>query len=164
VSSALPAEVWAQGRMKSFVARMKELVPDATFINDETNALNTTLDPAVTYDTAKAFIQGNPGVELILNTDIGDHRIAQAIVDLGREGEVFVIGWNPGAENLAMIERGVELFTMDQNIEGQGRYATVACATFAATGEILPNELTLTPVLKEDVAAYREKLDALAAG
>jgi ABC-type sugar transport system substrate-binding protein len=162
VSSALPPEVWAQGRMKSFVATMKAALPSATFINDENSALDTTLDPATTYDKAKAFLQGNPTVQVVMNTDIGDHIIDKAIVDLGLKDKVYTIGWNPGEENLNYIEQGVEVATMDQNIEGQWGFATMACATFFATGEIAPNTLTLTPVLAKDVAAYREKLKALA--
>jgi ABC-type sugar transport system substrate-binding protein len=158
VSSALPAEVWAQGRMISFVQTIKAMVPGATFINDSTNAVNTTLDPTTTYDKAKAFLQGNPSVQVFMNTDIGDFVIDKAIVDLNLKDKVYSVGWNPGLENVTYIQKGVEIATMDQNNAGQSTISENACSTFMATGQILPNTLTLKPVTIDEVPAYLQLL------
>src|SRR5260221_5945306 len=65
VSGGDPTQNWAQGRMKGFVDEIKVKVPDATFLNTEANGLQTSYDPAGTYDAYKAFIQGNPTVQFI---------------------------------------------------------------------------------------------------
>jgi ABC-type sugar transport system substrate-binding protein len=154
VSSALPAEVWASGRMISFIKTMKELVPGANFINDDKSALNTTLDPATTYDKAKAFLQGNPTVQVVMNTDIGDQVIDKAIVDLGLKDKVYTIGWNPGKANLTYIKDGVEIATMDQNPGGLTALSLLGCTTFMAKGEVLPNNAELKPVTSENADEY----------
>lgn len=153
VTSALPEQVWAQGRMKSFVETIKAAIPDATFINDQTSALNTTLDPAATYDKARAFLTGNKSVQVVMNTDIGAEHIDRAIEDLGLAGKVYTIGWNVSKANLGYIDKGTQIATMDQNIPGQAEFGPTACATFMQTGKVLPNTLTLKPVLKADVAS-----------
>jgi len=71
VSGGDVTQNWAQGRMKGFVDTIKAALPEATFVNDQTNGLNTTYDPAGTYDAYKAFLLGNPEVQFIENVDIG---------------------------------------------------------------------------------------------
>jgi len=154
VSSALPAEVWASGRMISFIQTMKQLVPNATFINDDKSAVNTTLDPSATYDKVKAFLQGNPTVQVLMNTDIGDAVIDKAIVDLGLTSKVYSIGWNPGKANLTYIKQGVEIATMDQNPTGAASLSLLGCSTFMANGTVIPNNLTLVPVNADNVDQY----------
>ncbi|MEJ7696738.1 MAG: hypothetical protein WKF78_09040 [Candidatus Limnocylindrales bacterium] len=60
VSGGDPTAFWAQGRMKFFKETIMAAIPDATFVNDETNALATTFDAAKTLDAYKAFLAGNP--------------------------------------------------------------------------------------------------------
>jgi ABC-type sugar transport system substrate-binding protein len=160
VTSALPPQVWAQGRMASFVATIKKLVPDAKFINDQSSAVDTTLDPTVTYDRAKAFLQGHSDVQVVMNTDIGAEHIDRAIEDLNLVGKTFTIGWNVSRANLGYIDKGVQIATFDQNITMQAQLGTTGCSTFFATGKVQPNTLALKPIFKPDVAAALKALTA----
>ena len=84
VSGGDPTQNWAQGRMQGFIDGITEAIPDAKFINTAATALVTTYDPAGTYDAYKAFIQGNPEVQVIENVDIGGEHAARAIADSGQ--------------------------------------------------------------------------------
>jgi ABC-type sugar transport system substrate-binding protein len=158
VTSALPPQVWAQGRMASFVKTIKKLVPGAKFVNDQSSALDTSLDPTTTYDRTKAFLQGNSSVQVVMNTDIGAAAQDKAIVDLGLQGKVFTVGWNVNRDNLNYIKQGVQIATFDQNIPTQASLGVTACSTFFKTGKIQANTLKLTPIFKPQVAAALEKL------
>jgi len=92
--------------MKGFVDEIKAQVPGATFINDQTNGLNTSYDPATTYDKAKAFITANPTVQFIQNVDIGAEHIDKAITDLSKVGSIYTIGWNVSLAQLDAIDKG----------------------------------------------------------
>ena len=94
VSGGDPTQNWAQGRMQGFIDGITEAIPDAKFINTAATALVTTYDPAGTYDAYKAFIQGNPEVQVIENVDIGGEHAARAIADSGNTGKIFSLGWN----------------------------------------------------------------------
>lgn len=157
VTSGVPPANWAQGRMTSFISTIKSAIPDATFINDQSSALDTSLDPATTYDRARAFLKGHPNVDVVMNTDIGAEHIDRAIVDLGMSGKTYTIGWNVSKANLTYIDQGVQIATMDQNVTGQGAYGPKACANLMQTGKVIPNELTLTPILKADVPKVRQQ-------
>jgi len=71
VSGGDPSQFWAQGRMTGFMNTIKAAIPDANFVNDPSTALNTSYDPAPTYDKAKAFLLGHPNVDVFQNSDIG---------------------------------------------------------------------------------------------
>lgn len=158
VSGGDPTQFWAQGRMKGFVDEIKAQVPGATFLNDQTNGLNTSYDPATTYDKAKAFITANPTVQFIENVDIGAEHIDKAITDLGKVGQVFTIGWNVSYGQLDAIDAGIQVAALDQRWAEQAAFGGPACANFLATGKILPNTQELKPVLKADTAAARDDL------
>jgi ribose transport system substrate-binding protein len=49
VSGGDPTSFWGQGRMKSFRETIQAAIPDARFVNDETNALNVTFNPGDSY-------------------------------------------------------------------------------------------------------------------
>jgi ABC-type sugar transport system substrate-binding protein len=155
VTSGVPSADWAQGRMTSFITTLKASIPDATFINDQTSALDTSLDPAATYDKARAFLQGHTNVDLVMNTDIGAEFIDKAIVDLKMSGKVYTLGWNVSKSNLTYIDQGVQVATMDQNVTGQGQYGPKACANLMQSGKVIANDLTLAPILKADVSKVR---------
>jgi ribose transport system substrate-binding protein len=158
VSSALPAEVWAQGRMISFVDTIKAAIPDAVFVTDSTNGLDTTLDPTTTYDRVSAFLIANPEVEVLMNTDIGSEHIDRVIVDLGLAETTYSVGWNPSKANLDFVEDGVQIAVYDQDIARMSGRGPRACAQFAATGEIWPYDIELSGIFAEDVPEWRERL------
>ena len=74
----------------------------------------TTYDPAGTYDAYKAFIQGNPEVQVIENVDIGGEHAARAIADSGNTGKIFSLGWNVSIGQLDAIEAGTQIVALDQ--------------------------------------------------
>lgn len=164
VSGGDPTQFWAQGRMKAFVATIKKAIPDAKFINTEKNGLNTSYDPGKTYDAAKSFLTAHPDVQFMENVDIGAEHIDKAIVDLGRKGKVFTIGWNVSKANLDYIDQGIQVATLDQRWAEQAAFGGNACATFLATGKILPNTQVLFPVTKANTAAERADLNKILGG
>jgi ABC-type sugar transport system substrate-binding protein len=160
VSGGDPNQNWAQGRMKGFVDGITAAKPDATFLNTQDNGLATSYDPAATYDAYRAFLQGNPEVQFIENVDIGAEHANRAIVDAGREGEVFTIGWNVSFAQLDGVEQGTQVAVLDQKWGDQAGFGAGACADFLTNGNIRPNTQELLPItlanLEEERAIFTE--------
>jgi ABC-type sugar transport system substrate-binding protein len=164
VSGGDPTQNWAQGRMQGFIDGIKEAIPDAVFVNDASTALVTTYDPAGTYDAYKAFIQGNPEVQVIENVDIGGEHAARAIADSGNTGKMFSLGWNVSIGQLDAIEAGTQIVALDQQWGDQAGFGALGCAEFLANGNILPNTNTLKPITTENVVEAREEFMAISGG
>jgi ribose transport system substrate-binding protein len=164
VSGGDPTQNWAQGRMQGFIDGIKEAIPDAKFINDAASALVTTYDPAGTYDAYKAFIQGNPEVQVIENVDIGGEHAARAIADSGNTGKMFSLGWNVSIGQLDAIEAGTQIVALDQQWGEQAGFGATACAELLKNGTVLPNTNTLKPVTKDNVVDARKEFMAIAGG
>jgi ribose transport system substrate-binding protein len=162
VSGGDPTQNWAQGRMQGFIDGIKEAIPDATFINDASTALVTTYDPAGTYDAYKAFITGNPEVQVIENVDIGGEHAARAIADAGHTGKMFSLGWNVSIGQLDAIEAGTQIVALDQQWGDQAGFGALACAELLKNGKVLPNTNTLKPVTTENVVEAREEFMKIA--
>jgi len=158
VSGGDPSQFWAQGRMRYFRETIQKAVPDAKFVNTESNALTVPYDPGKAYDAAKAFLASHPTVEFLENVDIGAEHAGKAITNLGRVGKTFTIGWNVSSGQLDAIESGIQVAALDQRWPDQAAFGGPACATFLAKGKILPNTQTLRPILKPDVPAARAEL------
>jgi len=164
VSGGDPTQNWAQGRMQGFIDGIKEAIPDAKFINDATTALVTTYDPAGTYDAYKAFIQGNPEVQVIENVDIGGEHAARAIADSKNQGKIFSLGWNVSIGQLDAIEAGTQIVALDQQWGDQAGFGALACAELLKNGKVLPNTNTLKPITKENVEQARKDFMAISGG
>ena len=164
VSGGDPTQNWAQGRMQGFIDGIKEAIPDANFINDAASALVTTYDPAGTYDAYKAFIQGNPEVQVIENVDIGGEHAARAIADSGNAGKMFSLGWNVSIGQLDAVEAGTQIVALDQQWGEQAGFGATACAELLKNGKVLPNTNTLKPVTKDNVVEARKEFMAIAGG
>lgn len=164
VSGGDPTQNWAQGRMQGFIDGIKEAIPDAKFINDATSALVTTYDPAGTYDAYKAFIQGNPEVQVIENVDIGGEHAARAIADSKNVGKIFSLGWNVSIGQLDAIEAGTQIVALDQQWGDQAGFGALACAELLKNGKVLPNTNTLKPITKENVEQARKDFMAISGG
>jgi ribose transport system substrate-binding protein len=164
VSGGDPSQFWAQGRMTGFMNTIKAAIPDANFVNDPSTALNTSYDPAPTYDKAKAFLLGHPNVDVFQNSDIGAEHIDRAIKDLGKAGKTFTVGWNVSKANLDYIDAGIQIATMDQKWGEQAAFGGPACANFLASGKILPNTQELLGVTKENSAQARADLNKFLSG
>jgi ribose transport system substrate-binding protein len=155
VSGGNVTQNWAQGRMKGFVDTIKAAIPDATFANDETNGLNTTYDPAGTYDAYKAFLQGHPDVQFIENVDIGAEHADRAIKDSDMTGKVHTIGWNVSLGQLDAVKEGTQVAALDQQWGEQAGFGALACADFLKNGIIRPNSQVLLPVTADNVDQAR---------
>lgn len=164
VSGGDPTQNWAQGRMQGFIDGIKEAIPDATFVNDASTALVTTYDPASTYDAYKAFIQGNPEVQVIENVDIGAEHAARAIADSGNTGKIFAFGWNVSIGQLDAIEAGTQIVALDQQWGDQAGFGALACAELLKNGTVLPNSNVLKPITTDNVVQAREEFMAIAGG
>ena len=161
VSGGDPTAFWAQGRMKYFKETIMAAIPDATFLNDETNALATTFDAAKTLDAYKAFIAGNPTVQFIENVDIGAEHAFRAIKEAGKEGDINTIGWNVSLGQLDAIDAGTQVAALDQKWSEQAGFGALACAELLKNGKVLPNSQELLPVTKETSAQARKDLQAI---
>jgi len=164
VSGGDPTQNWAQGRMQGFIDGITEAIPDANFINDATSALVTTYDPAGTYDAYKAFITGNPEVQVIENVDIGGEHAARAIADAGNTGKMFSLGWNVSIGQLDAIEAGTQIVALDQQWGDQAGFGALACAELLKNGKVLPNTNSLKPITTENVVEAREEFMAISGG
>jgi ABC-type sugar transport system substrate-binding protein len=167
VSGGDPTQFWAQGRMTGFYDRILELLPDADFLTTPDEGIQVGgggYDPGISYDDYSAILVGNPELDFIENVDIGAEHANRAIVDGGREGEVFTIGWNVSYGQLDGVERGIQVAALDQRWSEQAGFGAIACAEFLANGRILPNTQTLLPIQKDQVDAARRDLDLILGG
>jgi ribose transport system substrate-binding protein len=164
VSGGDPTQNWAQGRMQGFIDGIKEAITDATFVNDASTALVTTYDPAGTYDAYKAFIQGNPEVQVIENVDIGGEHAARAIADSNNTGKMFSLGWNVSIGQLDAIEAGTQIVALDQQWGDQAGFGALGCAELLKNGTVLPNTNTLKPVTTENVVEARKEFMEISGG
>ena len=164
VSGGDPTQNWAQGRMQGFIDGIMEAIPDATFVNDVSSALNVTYDPAAAYDAYSAFIQGNPEVQVIQNVDISAEHAARAIADSGNTGEMYAFGWNVSIGQLDAIEAGTQIVALDQQWGDQAGFGALGCAEFLANGNILPNSNVLKPITTENVVEAREEFMSISGG
>jgi ABC-type sugar transport system substrate-binding protein len=164
VSGGDPTQNWAQGRMQGFIDGIKEAIPDAVFVNDASNALNVTYDPAQAYDAYRAFIQGNPEVQVIENVDISAEHAARAIADSGNTGKMYAFGWNVSIGQLDAIEAGTQIVALDQQWGEQAGFGALACAELLKNGKVLPNTQELKPVTKENVDQAREEFMQIVGG
>ncbi len=161
VSGGDPTQNWAQGRMQGFIDGIKEAIPDANFINDASSALVTTYDPAGTYDAYKAFIQGNPEVQVIENVDIGGEHAARAIADSNKTGQTYSLGWNVSIGQLDAIEAGTQIVALDQQWGDQAGFGALGCAELLANGNVLPNSNSLKPITTDNVVEARAEFLAI---
>jgi ribose transport system substrate-binding protein len=161
VSGGDPAQFWAQGRMKGFRQAILKAIPDAKFVNTESNALNTSYDPGKTYDSYKAFLSAHSDVQFIENVDIGAEHADRAIRDLKKTGKVFTIGWNVSKAQLDGISQGVQVAALDQRWPDQAAFGGSACAQFLGHGVILGNTQTLRPITKANVGRARAELNQI---
>lgn len=167
VSGGDPTQFWAQGRMTGFYDKILEELPDANFLTTPENGIQVGgggYDPGISYDDYSAMLVGNPELDFIENVDIGAEHANRAIIDGGREGEVFTIGWNVSYGQLDGIERGIQVAALDQRWSEQSGFGAIACAEFLANGRILPNTQTLLPIQVDQVEAARRDLDLILGG
>jgi ribose transport system substrate-binding protein len=164
VTGGDPTSFWGQGRMKSFRETIQAAIPDARFVNDENNAPNVTFNPTDSYAAYQALITNNPDLQFIQNVDVTAEHAGRAIVDAGKEGEIFTLGWNVSPGQLDMIDRGIQVVALDQRWAEQAGFGALACADFLANGIIRPNTQELFPITTANSAQARADLEAILSG
>jgi ribose transport system substrate-binding protein len=161
VSGGDPTQYWASNRAKGFRIGITKAIPGAKFVTTEKAMLNTSYDPAKTYDTYKAFLSGaGKSVDVIENVDIGAGIAARAIKDTGRVGKTFSTGWNVTPDQIDALKNNIEIALYDQKWPEQAGFGALACATFMKTGKVMPNTQRLSIITKTN---YKQALAALAA-
>ena len=157
--SGSPTEPFAVARLGAFYDQVKAEVPGVTFLPDSPDQVTKdTFDPAPTYAHAKTLLDANPDLQLIFQTDLGAEQVAKAIVDSGRSGKTWVIGYAYSPAVLDYIESGEILATISQNWDLQGAHAVDACLSFLVDGKVLPNDLPGTLVTKDNLEEARTNL------
>jgi len=161
VSGGDPTSFWGQGRMKAFRETIQAAIPDARFVNDETNAANVTFNPSDAYPVYSALITNNPDLQFIENVDVTAEVAAKAIIDAGKEGQINTIGWNVSYGQLDAIDQGIQVAALDQKWSEQAGFGALACADFLANGIVRANTQVLEPVTQANSAEARAALDAV---
>jgi ABC-type sugar transport system substrate-binding protein len=155
-----PAGPWAQSRMQGFVEGLTAEFPDVTFVNSAKNPYNTSFDFPKVYADAKAFIAGNPDVQILFHTDQGVQMLGKAIADSKRTGKTWAAGFNLSDQILDYITSDDIVTTVGQNWNGQASAAAKAAADFIFKGEVVKGVNAATPfvVTKDNVAEAKTKL------
>jgi ribose transport system substrate-binding protein len=98
-------------------------------------------DQLKSTDLAKAIIQAHPNLKGFFGANEGSIiGVLNAVKELGKEGEIVVIGYDSGQQQLDAIRSGVEAGAITQNPVGIG-YKCVEAAVKAINGETLPKTI-----------------------
>jgi ribose transport system substrate-binding protein len=121
-------------RRDGFLNRMTEKYPDIEIVNVDYGAG----DHLKSTDIAKAIVQANPDLKGYFGANEGSIiGVLNAVKELGKEGEIVVIGYDSGKQQLDAIMSGAEAGAITQNPVGIG-YKCVEAAVKAINGETLP--------------------------
>jgi ribose transport system substrate-binding protein len=118
-------------RRDGFVNRINEAHPNIEIVNIDYGAG----DQLRSTDLAKAVMQANPDLKGYFGANEGSIiGVLNAVTELGREGEIVVIGYDAGKQQMDAIRAGVEAGAITQNPVGIG-YKCVEAAVKAINGE-----------------------------
>lgn len=120
-------------RVAGFTERMAEEYPDITVVDVQYGGG----DHLRSTDLAKAIILAHPNIKGFFGANEGSIiGVLNAVVELGMEGEIVVIGYDSGAQQVQAIKDGVIAGSITQNPIGIG-YKAVEAAVMALRGEEL---------------------------
>lgn len=121
-------------RRDGFVNRIKEKYPNITIVDIQYGGG----DHLKTTDLAKAMIQANPDIKGFFGANEGSAiGVLNAVVELGMEGKIVVIGYDSGQAQMDAIRSGTMAGAITQDPIGIG-YKCVEAAVKAVKGETLP--------------------------
>ncbi len=124
-------------RRDGFVNRMEEEYPDIEIVDVQYGGG----DHLKSTDLAKAIIQAHPDLDGFFGANEGSIiGVLNAVKELGKEGEIVVIGYDSGKQQMEAIKSGVEAGAITQDPIGIG-YKCVEAAVKALEGEELPEEI-----------------------
>ncbi|HET9492725.1 MAG TPA: ABC transporter substrate-binding protein [Chloroflexia bacterium] len=124
-------------RRDGFLNRMKEGHPNIEIVDVSYGAG----DHLKSTDLAKAVIQANPDLKGYFGANEGSAiGVLNAVKELGKEGEIVVIGYDSGKQQMDAIRSGVMAGAITQDPIGIG-YKCVDAAVKALKGEQLPETI-----------------------
>jgi ribose transport system substrate-binding protein len=120
-------------RRDGFVNRIEEQYPNITIVDIQYGGG----DHLRSTDLAKAIIQAHPNLKGMFGANEGSIiGVLNAVTELGKEGELVVIGYDAGQQQMDAIRSGVQAGAITQNPVGIG-YKCVESAVKALNGETL---------------------------
>ena len=123
-------------RRDGFVQYMEDNEPNIEIVDIQYSG-----DPLKATDLAKAIITANPHLKGIYGSNEGAAiGIVHAVQELGIEGQLTVIGFDSGKDQIDAITSGLMAGAITQNPVGIG-YETVKAAVAAIKGESLPKTI-----------------------
>jgi ribose transport system substrate-binding protein len=121
-------------RRDGFVNRIAEKYPNITIVDVQYGGG----DHLKTADLAKAMIQANPDIKGFFGGNEGSAiGVLLAVKELGMEGDIVVIGYDSGKDQIDAIKAGTMAGAITQDPIGIG-YKCVEAAVKAVNGETLP--------------------------
>lgn len=138
---------WAQARMRGFVEGLHSVLPDVEFINSPTSDIESQgFESADVFASARAYLIGNPDVDLVFHTDQGVEPLGQAIQDLEISEQTYAAGFNISPGIIELIEAGDIVVSVGQGFSNQAEAGALACGDFLLTGEYEEGHVVLEPV------------------
>jgi ribose transport system substrate-binding protein len=124
-------------RRDGFLNRMKEKYPNITVVDVQYGAG----DHLKSTDMAKAIIQAHPNLKGFFGANEGSIiGVLNGVKELKKEGQIVVIGYDSGKQQMDAIRSGVEAGAITQDPIGIG-YKCVEAAVKAIKGETLPKTI-----------------------
>ncbi len=121
-------------RVKGFTERVAEKYPNITIVSTQYGGG----DHLRSTDLAKAVIQGNPELKGFFGANEGSIiGVMNAVQEFGMKGELVVIGYDSGQQQMEAIRSGLLAGAITQDPIGIG-YKAVEAAVKAYKGETLP--------------------------
>jgi len=124
-------------RVDGFVGKMESDYPDITVVDVQYGGG----DQLKSTDLAKAIIQAHPNLKGFFGANEGSIiGVLNAVSELGMEGDLVVIGYDSGQQQMDAVRSGAEAGAITQNPIGIG-YKCVEAAVMAINGETLPKTI-----------------------
>jgi len=124
-------------RVDGFTNQIKDKYPDITIVDTQYGGG----DQLKSTDLAKAIILAHPELKGFFGANEGSIiGVLNAVKELGKEGEIVVIGYDSGQQQMDAIRSGAEAGAITQDPIGIG-YKCVEAAVKAMKGEELPKEI-----------------------
>lgn len=124
-------------RRDGFVNQIEAKYPNIEIVDIQYGAG----DQLKSTDLAKAIIQAHPDLKGFFGANEGSIiGVLNAVSEMGKEGEIVVIGYDSGQQQMDAIRAGTEAGAITQDPIGIG-YKCVEAAVKALDGETLPKEI-----------------------
>lgn len=121
----------ARQRRDGFVEQIESQYPNIKIVDIQYGGG----DHLRSTDLAKAIIQAHPNLKGFFGTNEGSAiGILKAVSELYKEGEIVIVGYDSGKDQMDAIRSGVMAGAITQNPIGMG-YETVRAAVMASRGE-----------------------------